>query len=186
MPRQVTVRWAGVERAVPVVDVFGRIAAGALPVLQLEEIGARLESFPALPPPDEPTEDIDPAFDLADGSPPYEPIAAETTQASSPMAIRSMMLQLERIAQIQTEIAAQDWEAWCHRLEQTLFQAAASATLEEFRSLGLNPLSALLNESFRPDYAVDTKTLAGKAYEDMIVRIGEAWKVNSLLALGGA
>ncbi len=186
MPRQVTVRWAGVERAVPVVDVFGRIAAGALPVLQLEEIGARLESFPALPPPDEPTEDIDPAFDLADGSPPYEPIAAETTQASSPMAIRSMMLQLERIAQIQTEIAAQDWEAWCHRLEQTLFQAAASATLEEFRSLGLNPLSALLNESFRPDYAVDAKTLAGKAYEDMIVRIGEAWKVNSLLALGGA
>jgi hypothetical protein len=186
MPRQVTVRWSGVERATPVVDAFGRIAAGALPVLQLEEIAALLESFPALPPSDDPTEDLDPASDLVDGSPPGEQIATEAAQTSSPMAIRSMMFQLERIAQIQTEIAAQDWEAWCHRLEQTLVQAAASATLEEFRSLGINPLSALLDESFRPDYAGDAKTLAGKAYEDALARVGEAWKVNSLLALGGS
>lgn len=186
MPRQVTVRWSGSERATPVVDAFGRIAAGALPVLQLEDIGALLESFPALLPSDDPTEDLDPASDLVDGSPPGDQLAAEATQASSPMAIRSMMLQLERIAQIQTEIAALDWEAWCHRLEQTLVQAAASATLEEFLTLGINPLSALLDESFRPDYAVDAKTLAGKAYEDAIARVGVAWKVNSLPALGGS
>ncbi|WP_291585557.1 hypothetical protein [Comamonas sp. UBA7528] len=185
MPRQVTVRWSGVERATPVVDAFGRIAAGVLPVLQLEDIGALLESFPALPPSEDLTEDFDPATDLVDGSPPGEQIAAEAAQTRSPMVIRSMMLQLERIAQIQTEIEVQDWEAWCHRLEQTLVQAAASTTLEAFRSLGINPLSALLNESFRPDYAVDANTLAGKAYEDAIARVGEAWKVNSLLELGG-
>lgn len=186
MPRQVTVRWSGVERATPVVDAFGRIAAGALPALQLEDISALLENFPALPPSDDPTEDDNPASDLVDGSPLGEQLAVETTKASSPMAIRSMMLQLERIAQIQTEVAAQDWEAWCHRLEQTLVQAATSATLKEFLTLGINPLSALLDESFRPDYAVDAETLAGKAYEDAIARVGVVWKVNSLPALGGS
>ncbi len=138
-----------------------------------------------MPPSEDPTDDFDPATELADGSPPGEQIAAEAAQTRSPLVIRSMMLQLERIAQIQTEIEAQDWEAWCHRLEQTLVQAATSTTLEAFRSLGINPLSALLNESFRPDYAVDANTPAGKAYEDAIARVGEAWKVNSLLELGG-
>jgi hypothetical protein len=139
-----------------------------------------------LPSSDDPTEDYDPASYLVEDSPPGEQIGADTAQTSSPMVIRSMMLQLERIAQIQTEIASQDWEAWCHRLEQTLVQAAASTTLEEFRALGINPLSALMEESFRPDYAVDAKTPAGMAYEDAIARVGRVWKVNSLLALGGS
>jgi hypothetical protein len=184
MPRQVIVSWGAGERAVPVVDAFGRIAAGALPALELEEIGDQLESFPALPPSDEPIDDVEPNVTGTGAStPPLQQDIASTAPATSQLAIRSMMLQLERIAQIQTEVAEQDWEAWCHRLEQTLVQAAGSGTLEQFRALGLDPLSALLDGSFRPVYAADATLRAGRAYEEVLTRVGEAWKVSSLLAL---
>ncbi|MCV2419271.1 hypothetical protein LNV47_01570 [Paucibacter sp. DJ4R-1] len=186
MPRQVMVRWPGGERLTPVIDAFGRIGAGALPALQLEEIGAHLENFPALPTSDESTGDFDQIPSDADGVSPPGGAAVDAIQATSPMAIRSMMHQLERIAQIQTEVGVQDWEAWCHRLEQTLVQAAESATLGEFRTLGINPLSALLDASFRPNFAADALTAEGKKYEEALARIANVWRVNSLCAFGDA
>ncbi len=174
-PRQVSLRWGGPshqEQQVPVIDEYGRIAATELPELELQELAAQLLGFPAIDTGDGDGDDDDTdAF----GKKTQSRGAGSSSQTT---AIRTMMTQIEMIAQKQVQVAAADWTAWCHRLEQTLCQARGSAVLAEFKQLKIDPLSCLWQAAFRPDYARDASDPHGRRYEEALQRVAESWDVQ--------
>lgn len=183
-PRQVTLCWDedGIKHhaVVPVIDEFGRVAATALPQLDIEDAWSQLANFP-MPPddddlPDENPEDIPPPSSAAarQGTP--------SRRASYP--IRKMMQLIEDIAAKQTAIAQVDWSAWCTRLEQCLLQASTSATLQKFHELQINPVSPLWHACFRPTFAETSASAEGQRYEAVLCRVETEWKVASFTRIG--
>lgn len=179
-PREVCIRWKAddqpLEARIPVIDQYGRIAATALPRIDIDEASWQLVDFP-MPPDDDRGDDED------DG---YDEIEHKNNKKgrSVPIArypIRQMMSLIENIAAKQTEIAERDWPLWCNRLEQTLGQAGDSATVKYFREeLKLNPLSPLRHRSFRPSFAENNDSEQGTLYDETLVRIEVNWKVSEL------
>lgn len=182
VPRQVRLRWSAPvhkEQQVPVVDEYGRIAATELPELELQELAAQLLGFPAIA-----AGDGDVGDDDTDASGKKHQVHGAGS-SSQTAAIRTMMMQLELIAQKQVQVADADWTAWCHRLEQTLCQARGSAVLADFRQLKIDPLSCLRQAAFRPDYARDARVPHGRRYEEALQRVAESWDVHEgYLAFG--
>ncbi|WP_313369376.1 phospholipase D family protein [Achromobacter animicus] len=182
-PRQARLRWgapAHQEQLVPVIDEYGRIAATELPELELQDLAAQLLGFPAIDVGDHNGGDDD-ETDASD----KKNQARGGGSSSQTAAIRTMMTQLELIAQKQVEVADADWTAWCHRLEQTLCQARGSAVLADFRLLKIDPLSCLRQAAFRPDYARDARDPHGRRYEEALQRVAESWDVQEgYLAFG--
>ena len=186
-PRQVRLRWqdAGREREclVPVMDEFGRLAAAELATLGFEEAWWALMGFPAAPDDDPPPgADDGPGGDDDDdddgggggGGP----------GGVAPYPVRQMMELVENIAAKQTALARADWPAWCARLEQTLARIADSPVVDYFRTLGLNPLSPLQGEAFRPDFAEADDSPEGAMYAALLARVEEKWGVSALQVIG--
>jgi hypothetical protein len=181
-PRQVFVRWIANELvrecAVPLVDEFGRIAATALPQLDLDEAWWQLANFP-MPPEDEEISE-------------YDDTKTRTKQEKSPRVpvlnlrypIRQMMELVENIAAKQTGISEADWITWCTRLEQTLMQASSSHVVQYFLDLKLNPLHPLRELPFRPAFAETSDTTEGARYEELLSRIEKAWGVIKMPKIG--
>lgn len=180
-PRQVRITWPAHQPAhradVPVLDELGRLAAGELGPLDMDEALWQLLSFPAYP---------EAGADDDDGAPPHggkgSGRPADGGEADQP--IRQMMVLLEQIASRQIALPQADWLAWCARLEQTLFQLADAPCVVAFRGLGLNPLSALRQAAFRPTHAEDGATREGAAYEALIGRVAGVWGVANGRELG--
>ncbi|WP_146187768.1 hypothetical protein [Limnohabitans sp. T6-5] len=185
-PQQVRCLWkvSNEERTawVPVMDEFGRIAAIKLPlIVNMEEAWLQLSDFPNPPELHEPDE--------TDGSAEDEGKADTSSNANVTAAsnypIRQMMELVEQIAGKQTDIQEHDWPLWCRRLEQTLIQAKGSKVVEYFANdLKMNPLAPLRHASFRPEYAEDETTDAGRRYGYALASIQNVWGVQDLSALG--
>jgi hypothetical protein len=136
-----------------------------------------------MPPDEDGGDDGDDGYDENEGNDKAKSRSVPTT--SYP--IRQMMELVESIAAKQTGINEMDWTLWCNRLEQTLGQAADSASVKYFRDkLGLNPLSPLRHQPFRPLFAENSDSESGKLYDETLVRIEENWNVNELRPIGGA
>lgn len=184
-PQQVLIAWtlAGREHRarIPVIDEYGRVGAGALSDLDLEQAGLELEGFPM------PPDDDDGDGDGEDGvTPRGDAPPTQGLEGTKDYPIRSMMKLLEQIADKQCVLPCEDWPMWCHRLEQVLVRAAESKALAAFRELGMNPLSALYVPAFRPPYAETGATEEGERYEHALCRIEQAWGVTELTPLGVA
>lgn len=181
-PRQITLRWTtGVESRtaeVPVVDAFGRIAATALPPLELTEAWWQLSSFPMPPDDDAASEDSDQNGELGASA----QVGTRPRIASYP--VREMMELIEQIATRQTSVDEPDWTAWCCRLQQTLMLVANSKGVQAFRELQLDPLSPLKAAPFRPVFAESGETTAGQTYEDVLRHLSREWRVDGLPAIG--
>lgn len=185
-PQQVRCRWRdgneSREGVIPVMDAFGRIAAVKLPPIEnMEEAWQQLADFPNPPAVDEPDE-MDGSADEGGNA---SPSASANGSPTSNYPVRQMMELVENIATKQTEITAHDWPQWYRRLEQTLTLAKSSKAVEYFaKNLQLNPLAPLCHASFRPDYAEDGSSDAGKQYEEALGRIEACWGVSGLTGLG--
>jgi hypothetical protein len=182
-PRIVTVRWQMGDSVavadVPVVDEFGRVAAAALPALELEEAWWHLASFPQPP-----GDDVDGSDTDIDGAP-NDAVPSGKHQRAR-YAVREMMTFIERLAERQTAVAEPDWSAWCCRLEQTLALLADSDGVRAFREMQLDPLAALRDGSFRPTYAESATKPYGEVYEALLDRIGEKWQMTGMEPIGEA
>ncbi|MBO1022701.1 hypothetical protein IPV08_22325 [Methylobacterium sp. SD274] len=179
-PPEVTLTWTvdGQARSerVPVIDGQGRVGATALAPVALDEVWGLLIDFPA------PPADDDDGTGTDDGGEDDDSVSGDASRrgaASAPgdYPIRQVMALIERIAARQTELHPADWTAWCVRLGQTLELAGADAGVEAFRTLGLDPFSALRAAPFRPDFARDAASPEGQLYEDTLERAATAWQV---------
>lgn len=187
-PRQVRIKWQAndqpLESLIPIVDQYGRIAATALPAINLDEAWWQLADFP-LPPDEDGGDDGD--GDVDSESDENKDKAKRRSAPPATYPIRQMMELIESIAAKQTGVDEMDWVLWCNRLEQSLGQAGDSSSVEYFRDkLGLNPLSALRHQAFRPSFAENGESESGKLYDETLVRIEKSWGVNELLPIGGA
>lgn len=177
-PRQVRLRWRDDGRTrdcwVPVMDEFGRLAATDLAELDFDSAWWALAGFPAAPEEEGGGRDDedDDEVNAAGGGGPGGGVAAYP--------VRQMMELVENIADRQTALHRADWTAWCTRLEQTLCQIATSPVVAYFRDLGINPLSALRGDAFRPDFAEDATTPEGRLYEAALARVEAKWAMKML------
>ena len=182
-PRQVLIRWMEEgevnEVSLPLLDAYGRLAAAALPALDVEQAWWQLANFPA--PPD--TEVDEPDESEVDGKKSAEMKSLSSRQSQS-YPIREMMQLVENIADKQTEVLKADWQSWCIRLEQCLVQARHSETLRVFVEMNLNPISPLWERPFRPVYAEDAQSPEGLKYEKALRAFEASWKVESLNRIG--
>ena len=183
-PREVRVRWNSEDQLlevwVPVVDEYGRVAATALPRIDLDEAWSQLANFPM--PPEE--EELANQGDLSDAEGALSPRSRGYADAG--YAVRRMMQLIENIATKQTSVSQVDWTMWCTRLEQCLVQASASNALSEFLELRINPISPLWHIPFRPEFASTAATPEGGLYEESLRRIEAAWNVVGLPGFGDA
>lgn len=182
-PRQVRICWMvggeSVEADIPVMDAFGRVAAAALPAIDVEEAWWQLAEFPS-PPDDEGTApDGDQETSGVDSDP-----ASMRPESGSSYPVRQMMELIERVADKQTRLSQADWIAWCTRLEQCLSQAAGADVVRYMREMGLNPLSPLWQAPFRPDFALDGATPDGLRYEGVLERVEHVWQVAGFAPIG--
>jgi hypothetical protein len=186
-PRLVRVRWvAGAEARlawVPVIDAHGRVAATPLPAIDLDHAWTQLAAFPGLPDEEEGEGEGDPGIFPDDRH--TGPKRRTPRNLTPGTAIRQMMMLIEQIAAQQTAVDAVDWTAWCNRLEQSLFQARQCPAVTCFVQMQLNPLSPLRAPAFRPDFAEDAGTAAGRHYEQTLRRIELAWETHDYAPLEG-
>jgi hypothetical protein len=182
-PRQVRVCWdengQTLESMVPVLDKFGRVAATTLPQIDLDNVWWQLADFPSPPEMDDET-DEDELNGGRNGE--NEQEIHHAKQVRYP--VRQMMQLIENIAAKQTTLSQTDWAAWCVRLEQSLMQAADTPAIKEFSKFEINPLSPLWHEPFRPHFAETNQTPDGQAYESMLLRVEQKWKVKEFNKLG--
>lgn len=190
MPRQVTLRWDSGRggASVPVVDELGRVAAGEAPAIELADLGSHLMAFPARAEDegdgDAGDGDEDDPFQggAAAGAQP-RPLDARRSVASSP--VRTMMRQLEEIAQRQTTVTEVDWPFWCVRLEEVLLRAAGCEGLAEFLRFGLDPLEVLGMEASRPAYACVPGGDSAVRHAAALARVATAWGLNGVQPFRG-
>jgi len=182
-PRQVLVRWQSNGSAcstyVPVFDEFGRLAATALPELEVDDAWSQLGAFPVLP-----CEWGDNDGDNKDGKTGLGGQTNNGSSSNSDYYLNQMMCLIEQIAQKQTHIKELDWPQWCHRLEQTFCQMANASSIQYFHQVSINPLSALKAKPFRPSFAEDTQSKAGLLYEQVLSKIEVTLGLTHLLQLG--
>ncbi|MGA1802208.1 hypothetical protein [Rhizobium sp. HT1-10] len=179
-PAQVGVRFEdrlgrGSVVQVPVLDIYGRLAASPLEAIELERAIELLERFPAAP-------EGGNADDEGNDS-----SSASDTRASLPggagsdthYAIRRTMQLIESIAERQTMVLEADWWSWTQRLQCVLSQlgnlpgnkrrgakegkARAGLLVEALVKLKTNPLTCLRLAPFLPDYV----TPGGEALESL-------------------
>ena len=183
-PRLAVLRWTSDdgthERAVPVLDRFGRIAATELAVIDLDEAWWHLAAFPTLPD----DEDLPPPDDEKQTPPSSRLKPKVSTVGKYP--IRTMMQLVENIAAKQISISLIDWFAWCSRLEQCLIQASESAAVRTFQAMQINSLSPLREAAFRPDFAMDNQSPEGRHYDDLLRRVAISWALENFRDIGGA
>lgn len=183
MPRWVDIAWPadnGTQSAkIPVVDALGRIAATPLRPLDLEEVLWQLSSFPHTPDVDF----ADPTSMLTTSTAGSFTINSDDQPVSS-QPVRQVMALIEGIAERQTTLPESQWLYWCRSLEQALIQASNNGDITRFRDLGINPLSPLREAPFRPVYAEDDQSDKGQDYLQMLMRIEQAWGVDSLRNFG--
>ena len=84
--------------------------------------------------------------ELASAGSPTLTVGGKPSEGFKPVAHPEPLLSLENA------FGEEELEAWCARLEQTLARSADSPVVDYFRTLGLNPLSPLQGEAFRPDF----------------------------------
>ncbi len=181
-PRQVQLRWDADGKTrqslAPVLDEFGRIAATALPKIDLDEAWWQLANFPMLPDDEDlPPEDVPVA-------PSKSKVRSSTPTPEAIYPTRQMMQLIENIAAKQTAVRQDDWLAWCARLEQCLIQASSSLVLKAFIELEINPLSPLWHVPFRPTFAETAATPDGQRYETTLHRVEAEWNVASFRKIG--
>lgn len=175
-PSMVEVKWQKDQSLfVPVVDIFGRIAAKQLDITNIEEAWWQLESYP--------NSDWEDDFEPEE----FDPINMNGTlrntqlnRNSADYPIRKMMELVENISQKQTLIEADKWKFWCNRLEQSLIQTRQSEIYKVFREMNINPLSPLWKKPFRPLFAEDQTTQEGKYYEKVLNHIEMELELNNL------
>lgn len=176
MPRQAAMRWEEGHKvmSVPVVDEQGRIAAGKVPALELSDLAFHLMGFPARM---DDEEDEDPLDSFQEPATPgtlqRRQFHAGQQPAYSP--VRTMMLQLEEIAQRQTTVTEADWPLWCLRLEEVLTRAAGSECLTDFLRFGLDPFEVLKIDASRPDHACVRGGKSAARHEAALARVVAAW-----------
>ena len=164
---------------VPVMDEYGRICGTPTGSMDLQDAWSYLTNFPSVS-----IDDDDEADDESDnqndgtgggGSP--------SPEAQYP--IRLLMQFIEQIADQQQMITVEDWAYWCNRMEQYLIAAKDSPAVIFCQELELNVLGPLWHSSFRPDFAKDQSSKTGRKYEEVLLRIAEAWNVVAFQKLGG-
>ena len=181
-PRQVKVSWLCHEQTlnayVPVFDEFGRLAATALPEIEIDDAWGLVSAFPILP-----------NDDAHDNQSPDESVVAASSikskTGSSDYHINKMMRLIEHIAQKQTAMDKANWAQWCYRLEQTFCLMGKSEVIQYFQRIKINPISPLWAKPFRPDFAEDTHSDAGRLYEELLCKIEMTLKLTNLLKLEG-
>lgn len=184
-PRVVTIQWsiAGqVHSAVlPVLDELGRLAATAMPVLDLDEAWWQLANFPQSAVDEDKTLD---EFEESPGCTGQASAAAVADAGSTSYPIRRMMVLIEQIAARQVDLHPLDWLAWCTRLEQSLLQVAKDPVISIFRAMCLNPLSPLREAAFLPVFAEQASSPEGANYRALLARIEASWDVANLCPIG--
>mgnify|MGYP000742298615 CR=1 FL=1 len=181
-PRQVKVSWLSDKQIlssyVPVFDEFGRLAATPLPEIEIDDAWGLVGAFPVLP--NDSGDDNQPPDDsgVAEGS-------IKPNAGNSDYHINKMMQLIEHIAQKQTAIDAVNWAQWCYRLEQVFCLMGKSEAIQYFQGIKVNPISPLWAKPFRPDFAEDTHSDAGRLYEELLCKIEMTLKLTDLLKLGG-
>lgn len=186
MPRQAALRWDGGHKvaSVPVVDELGRVAAGEAPPLDLADMASHLLAFPARVDDEGDGDDEDPFQGRAPaGAPKPRPLDTQPQASSSP--VRTMMRQLEEIAQRQTTVNESDWPFWCVRLEEVLLRASGSEGLIEFLRFGLDPLEVLRIDASRPVHACVVGGESAVRHEAALARVATAWGLRDLESFGG-
>jgi hypothetical protein len=180
----VSVQWqedgAQCHCTVPVIDEFGRVAGTTLPALDVDDVWLQLAQFPLPPEEDDPQDPNEPSG----GKKKRSHTGADVQEADYP--IRKMMQLIENVAAKQTALPESEWTYWCAKLEQALIQAGSSSVVEHFRRLELNPLSPLWQPPFRPVYAENAETEAGRHYETLLEKIAAHWQVAHLAAIGAS
>lgn len=191
MPRQAALRWDGGRggSSVPVVDELGRVAACEAPALELADLASHLMAFPARADDEgdgdtgDGEEDDPLQSGAAAGAPQPTPLDTRRHTASSP--VRTMMRQLEEIAQRQTTVSEADWPLWCVRLEEVLLRAAGSAELAEFLRFGLNPLEVLGIDASRPAHACVPGCDSAVRHAAALARVATAWELGGVQSFRG-
>lgn len=182
-PRSVRIAWTSDRTQnsadVPVVDEYGRIAATVLPSIDLEAAWWQLADFPMPPEAEAPEWE----YDQLNGVEMDSPFAAASPVAFTP--IRQMMQLVENISARQTEVGVENWRLWCNQLEQILGQARDCTAVKEFAKLKLNPLSPLRMPPFRPAFAEDDTSEAGRLYEETLTRVELLWGLKMFSTMGG-
>ena len=69
-------------------------------------------------------------------------------------------------------------------MRRALARIADSPVVDYFRTLGLNPLSPLRGEAFRPDFAEADDSPEGAMYAALLARVEEKWGVAALQVIG--
>ena len=183
-PRVVTIQWSIAEQlhnaVIPVLDETGRLAATAMPELDLDEVWWQLANFP------QSAVDEDKTLDELEESPSSMTLTGATAVDAgvSGYPIRRMMSLIEQIASKQVDLHQLDWFAWCTRLEQSLLQVAKDPVINVFRAMGINPLSPLRDAAFLPVYAEPTSSLERANYLALLSRIETSWDVAHLCNFG--
>ncbi len=183
-PRVVTIQWSIAEQlhnaVIPVLDETGRLAATAMPELDLDEVWWQLANFP------QSAVDEDKTLDELEESPSSMTLTGATAVDAgvSGYPIRRMMSLIEQIASKQVDLHPLDWFAWCTRLEQSLLQVAKDPVINVFRAMGINPLSPLRDAAFLPVYAEPTSSPERANYLALLSRIETSWDVAHLCNFG--
>jgi len=179
-PSEVLIQWGSEQECsckIPVLDSFGKMNVHQSLKLQVDEIWMQLESFPAF----NGSEDENESNYYFEGIAPNVNYANFSIPGKYP--IRVVMELIERIAEKQTKILQHDWLFWCSKVERVFISTKESPVYEIFRKMNLNPLSALRNPSFRPDYAEDGLNLEGRRYEQTLDTIESSLELKGLFTI---
>ncbi|MBX9755454.1 MAG: hypothetical protein K2X80_11940 [Pseudomonadaceae bacterium] len=184
-PRVVTIQWSIAGQvhsaALPVLDESGRLAATAMPELDLDEVWWQLANFPQSAVDEDKTLD---ELEESPGSMGQTGAAAVADAGVAGYPIRRMMVLIEQIAAKQVDLHPLDWLAWCTRLEQSLLQVAKDPVINIFRAMRLNPLSPLREAAFLPVFAEQASSPEGANYRALLARIETSWDVANLCKFG--
>ncbi|MBY5404682.1 phospholipase D-like domain-containing protein [Rhizobium leguminosarum] len=163
---------------VPVLDMYGRLAASPLEAIDFERAIELLERFPTAPENDNEDEaSLSSSDHQAAGLP-------SGAGSDTRYTIRRTMQLIESIAERQTMVPEADWSSWTQRLQCVLSQLGnlpgnsrrcemarhtrAGLIVEALAELKTNPLTCLRLAPFLPDYVVP----GSQALEDLDAALG--------------
>ena len=103
-------------------------------------------------------------------------------ETSAPL--RDLMQAIEIVAARQTRIQAEQWEAWCARLEQALVRMKDQPIVLAAQEIGVNPLAVLRLPPFRPAFCEVDGSAEALLYQETLTRIERRWGVAGMPHLG--